>query len=192
MRHSRQRPQCCVLGCDHDIPLKEARPTCRFHASGFPFETGGRAIPCGTCYHLDCVRVGKPFTSRLRKGAGLQFPPLPDFPGYICEACKVRSQTDSELVSTPALERMRFIDLVRAWSTKTLKLYQGGLCRIRAFETRFGVQVLRITPLIKPPRSDAIPLMWVQQHYALQPTRWRRKTSTDDINRVTYGTTRSL
>ena len=186
------------MGCDHAIPLKEARLTCRFHASGFPFESGGRAIPCGTRYHLDCVRVGKPFTSRLRKGAGLQLPPLPDFPGYICEACTVRSQMDSELVSTPAmhglllLERMRFIDLVHAWSTNTLKQYQGGLRRIRAFEARFGVQVLRITPLIKPPRSDAIPLMWVQQHYALQPTRWRRKTSTDDINRVTYGTTRSL
>ena len=34
--------------------------------------------------------------------------------------------------------------------------------------------------------------MWVQQYYALQPTRWRRKTSTEDVDRATYGTTRSL
>ena len=121
------------MGCDYDIPLKEDRLTCCFRASGFPFESGGRAIPCGTCYHLDCVRVGKLFTSRLRNGAGLQLPPLPDSPDYICEACTVRSQTDSKLVSTPAmhglllLERMRFIDLVHAGSTNTLKQYQGGL-----------------------------------------------------------------
>ena len=136
------------MGCDHDIPLKETRRTCHFHASGFPCELGGRAIPCGTRYHLGCVPVSKPFTSCLGKGAGLQLPPLPDFLGYICEVCTVRSQTNSKLVSTPAmhdlllLERMRFIDLVHAWSTNTLKQYQGGLWRIRAFETHFGIQVL--------------------------------------------------
>ena len=98
---------------------------------------------------------------------------------------RLRIGVDTSDARFAILERMRFSDLVHAWSKQRSQTGPSGRPPLHPC---FG----EITSLIKPPRSDAIPLMWVQQHYALQPKRWRRNTSTEDVDRVTYGTTRSL
>jgi hypothetical protein len=72
-----------------------------------------------------------------------------------------------------ALERMRMIDQANSWSVGTHKVYQSKFRVCREFEGKFGVRLLRNTPVAKPPASEAIPLMWAQQYYSL-----KRSTST--------------
>ena len=153
-------------------------------------------LPCFTRYHLHCVRVGPPFTSRLARSEGLYLPPMPEFPNFICEACTVRTAIGRELrayapdIALMMLERMRIIDVVHAWSQGTHKQYQMRLRQLRRFEGTFGVSILQETPLIAPPSSTAISIMWAQQQYALQPT--RRRGQGAPMTTVQYNTVRSL
>jgi hypothetical protein len=153
-------------------------------------------VPCHTRYHLHCVRAGVPFTSRLANSEGLFLPAMVEFPNFICEACTVRTALTRELLCTPTdialvmLERMRLIDVVHAWSQGTHKQYQLRLQQLRRFEGTFGVNILRATPLIAPPTSTAITIMWAQQLYALQPT--RRRTDGTPTTNVKYNTVRGL
>lgn len=184
------------------MTTSEPQFICRFAAQGFPFSVpNSLATPCFTRYHLPCVTVGLPFKTRLKDDAGLSMPPLTDYPGFICELCTTRSVLDRELSRGPSdlallmLERMRLIDSINSLSRGTHKSYQSKMRVIRAFEGTFGVPVLRLSPVSQPPTSSAIPLMWAQQRYALQPARWSRKPSAhnqDIRSTVTYGTVRGL
>ena len=159
-------------------------------------ENGKAMLPCYTQYHLHCVRVGPPFTSRLAHSEGLFLPPMPEYPNYICEACTVRTALGRELrcvapdMALLMLERMRMIDVVHAWAQGTHKQYQLRLRQLRRFEGHFGVIILKETPLSAPPSSTAISIMWAQQHYALQPTRGRGRGA--PTTAVQYSTVRSL
>jgi hypothetical protein len=186
----------CCAGCRANLKLSEAQLRCRFHATGFALPGEKMMVPCHTRYHLQCVRAGIPFTSRLQRSEGLFLPAMTEFPNFICEACTVRTALDRELLATPTdvallmLERMRLIDIVHAWSQGTHKQYQLRLRQLRRFEGTFGVHILCATPLEAPPTSTAITIMWAQQWYAIQPT--RRKTDGSPTTNVKYSTVRSL
>ena len=182
------------MGCDGLLRQDEARHTCCFATSGF--EQGGRHyLPCGTAYHLGCIKVGEPFRTRLANDKGLSFPSIDIVPNFICEACTVRAVLGRELRNTAEdrallmLERIRIIDQACAWDPKTLMSYQSHLRRIRRFETKYEVTSLVATPLTRPPTTPAIPLMWTQQQYALETP---RKTHATTGERIQYNTSRSL
>jgi hypothetical protein len=131
--------------------------------------------PCRSAYHVQCFRVGPPFASRRKGGEGLCFPPVDDWPQFICEACTVRAVQNRELVGPydiklMMLERMRILDMVSYWSKGTHSSYQGKLRVIRDFEDSFGVSILRPTPLLSPPKGPEIALMWCQEAYSLRPS----------------------
>jgi len=189
----RNRQITCV-GCSGCVVATKGHHQCIFAASGFT-QDGVEYVPCGTAYHLGCIVVGEPFRSRLAKDKGLSFPKVSIVPNFICEACTVRAMLSRELVQDSKdrallmLERMRMIDQACAWDIKTLGAYQSHLRRIRQFETDFGVTGLKSSTLLKPPTSEAIALMWIQQHYALQTP---RKTHATTGDRVTYGSARTI
>jgi hypothetical protein len=95
---------------------------------------------------------------------------------FICEACTVRAVLQRELrlngkdLALLALERARLVDMLNAWSEGTHYQYQGHLRYVAKFERDFGVTILETTPLVCPPHPPAIPTMWAQQRYALQPS----------------------
>jgi hypothetical protein len=75
------------------MPLTAAEPQfkCQFCDSGFRVD-GFCARPCQTRYHIGCIRIGTPFTTRLAKSEGLFCPQdLASQQQFICEACTVRS-----------------------------------------------------------------------------------------------------
>lgn len=123
------------------------------------------------------------------------YPKVRIAPSFICEACTVRAQIGGELKNSGGhltllmLERMRMIDQANAWSAGSHASYQSGLRRLSRFESDFGVPILQATPLLRPPRSPSIGMMWAQQHYALQTPQGRHSQNSD---RVLYQTTRSL
>ena len=59
-------------------------------------------MPCGTTYHLGCIRVGAPFQSHLGAGRGLSYPSTRIAPPFICEACMVRAQLGTQLSKSRA------------------------------------------------------------------------------------------
>jgi hypothetical protein len=117
-------------------------------------------------------------------------------PNFICEACTVRAHLDRELRPTPpdlgllALERARMIDMSHHWADSTLAQYHTKLNIMRRFESYFGVSPLRPTLLERPPVSNAIPVMWAQQHYALRPGRGNSQLSNEGF--VSFSTARGL
>lgn len=126
------------------------------------------------------MRMGAPFTTRLRDRGGLFFPSsMVDVPSFICEACTVRSVLQRELSGTVSdqtllcLERARLIDMAHKWAAGTHKQYQGKLRMIRRFESSFDLPILCSQCPSAPPRDPSIPLMWVQQHYSLRPGRYK-------------------
>lgn len=136
--------------------------------------------PCHTSYHAECIRVGLPFTTRLKKGAGLCFPKVRHWGTFVCELCTVRDVVRRELhcatdISLLRLERMRLIDTANAWAAGTHSQYQGKLSIIREFESAHNFTVLHQPPLERPPSSIDIPLMWVQESYS--PLRRSKKTN---------------
>jgi len=139
--------------------------------------------------------VGEPFRTRLAKDKGLSFPKVTIVPNFVCEACTVRAVLRRELMRTTQdrallmLERMRMIDLACAWDPKTLTSYQAYLRRIKRFEQGYGVTALVATRLERPPVSPSIPLMWIQQQYALETP---RNTHAVSGERITYGTARAV
>ena len=150
------------------------------------------AHACGVSYHTDCFRVGPPFTTRLRKGQGLVFPRVRHWGTFICEKCTVRAVVGRELsLSSDAdllrFERMRLIDMAHAWAVSTHVKYQQKLTAIRRFEAAYGFTFLRSAPLSSPPGTADIPLMWLQESYAL-----RSSTRGSDHHTVSMGTVRQL
>ena len=113
------------------------------------------------------------------------------FPNYVCEFCQVRASTGRDLQYRKAdlglmmLERMRTLDTMHMWSAGTLKQYSGMYRRIRRFELKHGVQILRPSVLKTPPMSPAIPMAWAQLDYSTQPGK-------HDKDGTTYGTSRQL
>ena len=182
------------MGCEEPIGKLEWQHRCHFASQGFTFE-GTDFRPCGTTYHLQCIVVGLPFRTRLAKDGGLSFPAVAVSPPFVCEACTVRAMLGRELTrgardrTLLMLERMRLVDQAHSWAKSTLGNYQSGLLRIRRFEENFGVVALRGTPLLHPPASPAIALMWAQQQYCLEMTRNPRAGESEF---VTFDTSRML
>ena len=164
---------------------------CHFWQTGFRFEEGGWARPCGVWYHVGCFRAGPPFVSRRRNQAGLSFPPVKQWPLFVCEACTVRAVLGRELhgvrdAALLQLERMRILDLAHSWSEGTHTAYQQKLGFLGSFEKLFhGLQLLPIAKLPKPPSGPDVRLMWAAKAYCLKPGREPDST-------VTFGTVRSL
>jgi hypothetical protein len=163
---------------------------CDFRMRGFPLGKQGWAVPCGVSYHVDCIRVGAPFTTRLQNDKGLVCPGGVTLPHFVCEPCQVREvlqrelaavETDTELL---LMERVRLIDSLSWWQTSTMKQYGGHLKFLERFGQRYGALALRPTPLAKPPNSPGYALMWAQLLYSLR--------STNDGERIKFNTIRGI
>ena len=140
--------------------------------------------PCHSAYHVTCIAVGAPFVTRRKNNAGLSFPNITDWGTFVCEACTVQAVVGRELTDVNdwqllALERMRLIDMAHHWSLGTHATYQTKLRIIRNFEQRYGVSVLRSTPLVCPPSGLEIPLMWCQEAYGLRKSPSKRNIGSD-------------
>jgi hypothetical protein len=150
--------------------------------------------PCRSAYHTSCFRAGPPFTTRRQAGAGLQLPSISDWPNFICEACTVRRVTGRELLPADRLllmlERMRLLDMIAYWGKNTHTTYQSKLRVIRRFEQQFDLDILRPTPLLRPPDGPDIPLMWCQEAYSLRPS--TKRYDKDVALTLTFGTIRQL
>jgi hypothetical protein len=186
------RPNCCAGCCQR---LNAAPVICTFATKGFAFDGGGSARPCGTRYHPGCFQLGAPFSTRLKNRQGLQFPShIQCLGNFICEACTVRAVLQRELrhashdLALLALERARLIDMLNSWSEGTHARYQCHLRYVATFEKEFGVAILSPTPLVCPPHSAAIPTMWAQQRYALQPSPNARRQGAS----LAFGTVRGI
>ena len=129
----------------------------------------------------------------MANNKGLGFPKCDPglFPNFICEACQVRAQTDRELVrGSPdiallMLERQRQLDTMHKWAQGTLGNYSGMFRRLDSFQQFFQVKALKPTPLLGPPTTPAIPTMWAQLLYSVQPGKTAGST-------ITYNTSRAL
>jgi hypothetical protein len=175
---------------------------CHFATKSFELQAGKWAVPCQTRYHAQCFRLSAPFTTRLSKNGGLGFTKglASVIPLFVCECCTVRKVLQRELQRTTtdagllAMERMRTIDMVHNWAPSTLGNYKGRLRQIRAFGQQYKCPVLPVPQLTAPPISDAIPLMWSQQHYSLQARQRERfeELPDDDNGRVGFGSIRHL
>jgi len=192
---STARKNSCT-GCLQMLTPKDRVLRCRFRTTGFLFTDGRVARPCCVQYHQGCVKVGPPFTTRLKHNGGLSLPSLPDFPGFICELCTVRSVLERELFHDNhdyvllAFERMRILDVLNSWSAGTHQQYQSKLRFVRQFEGSFGVSILAVTPVARPPNGAIIPLSWCQQQYSLKTSTRSHKTGDDP--HVTFGSTRAI
>jgi hypothetical protein len=168
---------------------------CTFAVQGFAFDDSGAARPCGTRYHPGCIQLGAPFSTRLKNRGGLQFPSnIQCLGNFVCEACTVRAVLQRELryesndLALLALERARLIDMLNSWSEGTHARYQCHLRYVAQFEAEFGVSILSPTLLHCPPHSAAIPTMWAQQRYALQPSPNARRHGES----LAFGTVRGI
>jgi hypothetical protein len=120
------------------------------------------AVQNGIPPGMNCCWV----TSRRRYQAGLAFPPIHDWANFICEACLVRGILQRKLTGPDdwqllALEQMGIIDMAHYWAANTHKTYGTKLQILRNFGTTYGFTVLRSTPLLRPPDSPEIPIMWL-------------------------------
>ena len=171
---------------------------CAFGEHGFLFDDGGTAIPCGSVYSSKCLRSGLPFKTRLANDKGLRFPKCDPglFPNYICEACQVRAHLQRELISGSSdialllLERQRMLDTMCKWAEGTLGNYSGHYRRLKEFQEVFGVKTLWPTALLAPPRTPAIPTMWTQLLYSVQPS--QRPKPGQEGSTITYNTSRQV
>jgi hypothetical protein len=165
----------CCAGCKLPLSSDTEGYHCCFKKRGFTGEDGRRYQPCETAYHPTCIRLGAPFSTRLRNNKGLAFPPSLILPNFVCEACTVRAHLKRELLWTQtdyevlALERARLIDSAHAWSTGTYKKYQTYLRHLQAFERSHGVRALVPTTLERPSDDPSLAIMWGQEAYALRP-----------------------
>ena len=182
------------MGCHRGLWRDTPQHLCRFATQGFEID-GVKFAPCGTTYHIGCIRVGEPFRTRLGNGRGLAYPRTRVAPPFICEACTVQTQLGTELTTSSnhlrllMLERMRLIDQANAWSAGTHQNYQASLAQLVCFEQAHGLTILQPTPLQHPPRHASIAVMWAQQHYALQKP---IEPHTQSEERIRFGTTRAL
>ena len=168
------RPGCCA-GCRLMISRAHKAVICTFHSQPFSLPQSGSYRACGTAYHVECLRVGLPFTTRLRQQQGLAFPSVDEWPNFVCEACTVRAVLQRELqdsgpdLALLMLERMRLIDMANHWSLGTHREYQPLLRQLRRFGTMFGVPLLDAAPLKAPPATEDIALMWAHEYSSVQP-----------------------
>ena len=170
-------------GCNQSLSTSREVLLCCFRTRGFDFANGSPAFPCQTGYHVACFRVGPPFTSRRKEGGGLSFPKVTVWPNFICEACMVRSVLDRELTGKEdwkllCFERMRILDLAHSWALRTHEGYQSRLRYLHRFERFFGVSILQVSQLQKPPSGPEVALMWAEEQYSLRLTpetlaRWK-------------------
>ena len=188
------KPTTCA-GCLNPIPKHIRQYKCHFAEKGF-FKGDITFNPCGITYHIDCIRVGEPFRSRLPGQQGLTFPDMGCLPVFVCEACSVRSVLMRELRTTDCdltlmkLERMRMIDTACRWAKSTMANFRSHFRRIREFESIFGCKVLKPPELSAPPDSRALPALWCQQWHAIRkPTRGRRAKVSDQL---TFGSARGI
>jgi hypothetical protein len=172
----------CV-GCEGYIPPGSVSHFCLFRKIGYELD-GTLLTPFENQYHPECIKVGKPFKTRLvRATLGLQYPPaMTHFP-FICEACTVRAVLGRDLTRTSGdiqllmLERMRLIDMAHAWASLTLQgtaRYLGRLSNFRqkyGFGQKYGIDLLPKAPINQPPRSAVILLLWGVLEYTLQTSR---------------------
>jgi hypothetical protein len=90
---------------------------------------------------------------------GLVLPWQVPVPHFVCEMCQVRGQLGRELAYSTrdrwllCLERMRQIDYLSAWRSKTLAQYGGKLRYVETFERTFQVEILRASPLAQQVNS---------------------------------------
>jgi hypothetical protein len=181
----------CVGCCKGFTKKNPASLICSFGSQGFLFGCGATALPCGVKYHAHCFKAGPPFTTRLGQERGL-FAPIKTpgfFPNFVCEVCQVRAVLDRELViqdndiTLLMAERMRQLDTMHQWAKSTLDKYRSHYKKMRVFEANFGVLALRPSPILKPPSSPAIPLMWYQLLYSTRAGKEAGST-------ISYGTAR--
>jgi hypothetical protein len=194
---TRHRRNTCT-GCQHEFPRGQLpHHLCEFETTGFPWDDSPRsqwAQPCGVKYHAQCIRAGAPFQTRLPNHQGLVYPWQAPAPHYVCELCVVRAHLNRELyrtgpdVSLILVERVRQIDFMSGWSTNTLKKYGPLLRYLNRFRLQFGVEVLKPTPLRRPPTSPAIPLCWAELVYSLRSSKGRD----GDMHRIKYSTVRQI
>jgi hypothetical protein len=116
----------CV-GCEGYITPVDHSHVGLFREIGYELDVTSLS-PCGNQYHPGCIKVGKPFKTRLvRATLGLQYPPdMTRFP-IICEACTVRAVLGRELtwmsgdMQLLMLKGMRLIDMTQTWASSTLQ-----------------------------------------------------------------------
>jgi hypothetical protein len=65
-------------------------------------------------------------------------------------------------------ERMRMIDAMNWWQHRTLQHYGPHLKYLFQFDRFYGVRSLQPSPLARPPRTPAIPIMWSLLNYSLR------------------------
>jgi hypothetical protein len=82
--------QSSCVGCHRGIRRDQSQHRCHFATKGFLLDQVA-FLPCGTMYHLGCIRAGEPFQSRLPAGRGLTYPRLAIASTFICESCTVRA-----------------------------------------------------------------------------------------------------
>jgi hypothetical protein len=170
--------------------------SCCFATTGFLFDDSRPALLCQTAYHVGCIRVGPPFTTRRQGSLGLQFPAVREWGTFVCEACTVRGVSQRELTGSSdwhllCFERMRLIDMAHYWSKRTHDTYQGKLRVIRTFEASYDTRVLRSTPLLCPPHGREIPLMWCQEAYSLRHSPSKRHED-PALSTLAFSTIRQL
>ena len=115
-------------GCRQSLLSKAPVISCCFCQSGFD-----GIIPCGTWYHVKCIKAGPPFHSRRKDNLGLAFPAsIKSWGNLLSEACTVCSNTQREIETKNdsyllQLERMWLIDMSWYWSQGTHASYQSKL-----------------------------------------------------------------
>jgi hypothetical protein len=179
------------------VTATEPQFKCQFCDTGFTYGDF-HARQCHTRYHLGCIRIGTPFTTRLAKGEGLYCPhDLASQQQFICEACTVRSVLEAELGFTAEetvclmLERARLVGTSNKWSKGTLRTYKSKFNVLRDFEKDLHVRVIPFSAPEYPPNGTAIRLMWAQERYSLYPSDWWRKQRTSEAA-IKFGTIRAL
>jgi hypothetical protein len=180
----------CV-GCEGYISPGSVFHFCLFRKIGYELD-GTLCTPCKSQYHPECIKVGKPFKTRLVRAAlGLQYPPaMTHFP-FICKPCTVRAVLGWELTWTSGniqilmLECMRLVDMAHTWDSSTLQGTARHLGRLSNFRQKYGIDLFPKALFTQPPRSAGIPLLWAVLEYTLQTP---RKTGEG----IKYNTARSL
>jgi hypothetical protein len=130
--------------------------------------------------------------------SGLSLPRILTWPNFISEACTVQAMLDRELTTGPndwkllCFERMRVLDMVHYWAMGTHTKYQGRLSgAISLFESEYDLdcRILRPTPLLRPPATADIGLIWMMESYSLRTARLR---GTDELQLLSNTTVRQF
>jgi hypothetical protein len=83
------------VGCHQGLLRSTPQHICLFARDGFT-QDDRFFVPCGTTYHIGCIRVGEPFRTRLPAGRGLAYPKVAISPSFICEAYMHTDSTSTE------------------------------------------------------------------------------------------------